>query len=276
MQTNWKELDEVRALVKQAQSRKPNRRQEAVRQLADAGDSTVPALCQLLKHHNFRVREDAAVALGEVGDARAIEPLLDALRECFVVRTPWLRVVLGILLIPLLALASVLSLAAIIIVAIVFLFIAVRLGSLWEFGWLGEGVGEWLLAPFKWLWKGVTGPFEWLHRKRSQRTCEIIARSLSRIAERHPTPELRNALPDLALVTADFALQSEESRQSAREAVDLIDRLTSKVQSLPRSALQPATATETLPATADSRDTPLEDLPRSAQDGAVRADRTLN
>lgn len=43
--------------------------------------SAVPAMAKLLKDSSQYVRMDAALALGELGDARAIRPLVDRLRE---------------------------------------------------------------------------------------------------------------------------------------------------------------------------------------------------
>lgn len=56
----------------------PLERQAAVTELARfPGEATVTALMRALKDHNPYVRERAAVALGNLGDPRAIRPLID-------------------------------------------------------------------------------------------------------------------------------------------------------------------------------------------------------
>jgi HEAT repeat protein len=49
--------------------------------LQEIGASAVPSLCQAFKEESYRVRSQAAAILGKIGDARAILPLCEALRQ---------------------------------------------------------------------------------------------------------------------------------------------------------------------------------------------------
>ena len=53
----------------------------AVCALGDIGPPAVKTLCQMLSHRDWIVRACAANALARIGDARAVEPLREALRR---------------------------------------------------------------------------------------------------------------------------------------------------------------------------------------------------
>lgn len=59
---------------------KPN-----IKKMKAKGD--VEGLIEALKHKDWRVQWDAAEALGEVGDARAVEPLIQALKDVYFVES---------------------------------------------------------------------------------------------------------------------------------------------------------------------------------------------
>jgi HEAT repeat protein len=56
-------------------------RGEATEALAQMGEPAVGPLIAALRHENDRTRTQAARALGSIGDARAVEPLMTVLRE---------------------------------------------------------------------------------------------------------------------------------------------------------------------------------------------------
>ena len=57
-------------------------RQEAVLALGKIGDArAVEPLCAALKDRSSNIRQHAASALGKIGDARAVEPLVDSLKN---------------------------------------------------------------------------------------------------------------------------------------------------------------------------------------------------
>ncbi|HTY90739.1 MAG TPA: HEAT repeat domain-containing protein [Methanocella sp.] len=58
-----------------------NKRFEAAEKLIDAGSSAVEPLVSALKFDNWRVRGNAAWTLGEIGDARAVNGLVEALDD---------------------------------------------------------------------------------------------------------------------------------------------------------------------------------------------------
>ncbi|HTE16881.1 MAG TPA: hypothetical protein VK689_00695, partial [Armatimonadota bacterium] len=99
--------------------------------------------------------------------------------------------------------------------------------------------------------------------RRSQgRLCEAITQALVQIAERHPTPELREVLPDLQAVAADIIQQEQSTRQKSKAAAARIDALTEKLKSLPVPASTPAPDGTALPRPAAAPVPDAETLPR--------------
>ena len=57
-------------------------KRSAANALGEIGDSrAVDPLIDMLKSQNWEVRKDAARALGEIGDSRAVDPLIAALKD---------------------------------------------------------------------------------------------------------------------------------------------------------------------------------------------------
>jgi HEAT repeat protein len=61
--------------------RDKNAREIAARTLIMIGKPVVPALTEALRNQNVRVRQMAAVALREIADKKAVEPLIQALND---------------------------------------------------------------------------------------------------------------------------------------------------------------------------------------------------
>jgi hypothetical protein len=59
------------------------------------------------------------------------------------------------------------------------------------------------------------------------------ADALSRVAERHPCPELRQAVPDLQVVAGDRSYPVKSAREASRRAAERIAALTADVHALP-------------------------------------------
>lgn len=55
--------------------------EDAFRELVDLGEAAVPALVEALHHEKEKVRWRAVLALGEIGDERAVIPLCDVMRN---------------------------------------------------------------------------------------------------------------------------------------------------------------------------------------------------
>jgi hypothetical protein len=102
----------------------------------------------------------------------------------------------------------------------------------------GEGLGD-FFSSWNPIWP--SGGKENPHHTRP------IARALSQIAERSPTPELREVLPDLHEIAADPILQDQRSRATSRAAARKIEVLTAKLDALPVTASAPGLNPETLP-----------------------------
>ncbi|HTE18392.1 MAG TPA: HEAT repeat domain-containing protein [Armatimonadota bacterium] len=213
-------------------------RLKAVAALRDRQPWAIEDLCRALKDEDQDVRIAAAAALGEVGDDRAIQPLAEALRECFVGRSARTQATTGLL-----------------IVATVVLFFS---GFAMGLFWLDSGLA--FFSVSYWIIPSVIIYFR-LRRLRGE-FCPVITEALARIAERHPTLELRNVLPDLRAVAADPLQQEKGTRAASRAAADRIDALTEKLQSLPLPASTPAPDVAALPRPADAPTPDVETLPR--------------
>lgn len=194
-------------------------RAEAARQLRDFAPECLEPLCAALKDPEEAVRSAAAESLGVIGDERAVRPLVEALRAPFPGKSPRRQRIGGLLL------AITVPLALVATVAVV---VATK----------GEGFGD-FLSSWNPIWP--SGGKENPHHTRP------IAKALSQIAERSPTPELREALPDLHDIAADPILQDKRSRAASRAAARKIDALTRKLDALPVTASAPRLNEATLP-----------------------------
>lgn len=193
-----------------ADSRAPiARRLQAIQELRASGEAGVEPLCLALADPNGVLRLQAIEALGEVGDERAVAPLIEALRGLFPGRSARrFRLAARLLLV-----TGVLAVLG---------AVAVALAS-------GDGLGVLLLALLGGSWSLLgrsSGPS-------LPRLCAEIARALNRIAERHPTPALRSALPSLREIEADTLQQDAAARSAAGTAVRRIDELTAQLEALP-------------------------------------------
>ncbi|HTE18393.1 MAG TPA: HEAT repeat domain-containing protein [Armatimonadota bacterium] len=216
----------------------PVARVDAVRALRERPTEAFVPLCDALRDKDLNVRIAAAEVLGELGDERAVQPLTEALRACFVGRSGRMQVITGVF--------------AFVAAALFFVGIVFGAFSLKFFG-CAYFVLQLAAAPGKAYFK----------RRRSRSPlCHAITEALTRIADRHPTPELRSVLPDLRAVAADSLQQEKGTRAASRAAADRIDALTEKLQSLPLPATTPAPDGATLPRPADAPTPQVETLPR--------------
>jgi HEAT repeat protein len=71
----------VAVLLKQMQSSYFPDYQEAVKEAAEMGSPAVPALVKALKNRDERIRCGAVKALGDIGDAAAVKPLIKKLKD---------------------------------------------------------------------------------------------------------------------------------------------------------------------------------------------------
>src|SRR5687768_12680906 len=70
-------------------------RVRAARRLQDYGPLALEPLCGALRDHELNVRVAAAESLGYIGDERAVQPLTEALRHCFVGQSAHRQLVVG-------------------------------------------------------------------------------------------------------------------------------------------------------------------------------------
>jgi hypothetical protein len=209
-------------------------RRAAAEALARVGPEAVPPLCTALEDRAPAVRSAAAAALGEVGDERAVAPLSEALRRCFLGRSPWLQVLAGLLVVP----AAVLAAVAILLFCI--------------FVTRGHGLDA-LQLPVE-----AAGHYFGSRRRMAAESTAIVE-ALCRIAERRPTPELRSVLPELNVVANDVLHHDSRSRQASRQAARRIRELTDRIKDLPLPAAgaPPPANPATLPLPAEAPEAAL-------------------
>jgi len=71
----------VAELVDRLKSKNEAVQEETVQELIAAGERAVPELLKAMSARAYQVRSCSARALGEIGDARAVEPLVQALGD---------------------------------------------------------------------------------------------------------------------------------------------------------------------------------------------------
>lgn len=220
-------------------------RVEAARWLREFGGEAVLPLCDALEDPLTVVRRAAARSLGEIGDPRAIDPLARALHRCFIGGSPRKQLTYG------------------------------RLGTI---GAGLFGLGCLLLWPFA-LLEALQALFQGLYAfgRRTEPQAEqesllaaAYVSAVAQIAERSPTPELRSLLPDLKAASADLLFLDGRTRRISRQAAARIDRLTTRLKSLPLAGATPEPEAEDtahdLPFPARSSGPNGADLPRIGGD----------
>ncbi len=233
-------------LVSELQRETPGKRSVAAQSLARYGETAVDPLCAALQDPDRAVRDAAAKSLGEIGDPRAVGPLIDVLRNTFAWRRPWFQWIAGAGLVALAAIGEVLvwlGFVAVIVVLLAITLLLVKLevtsgyGEIWGAGWETIKV---VRNSFK-----ISDFFGF--RRRQNSYCLTIAEALLKIAENSPSPQLREALPDLGAVVGDFVQQDARTRDRARVVSERIAALTEKLRNLPAPASPPSADTSTLP-----------------------------
>lgn len=214
-------------------------RSKAARQLQAHGVNAIEPLCAALRDPQLRVRLAAARSLGEVGDERAIPALVAALRELFPGRSPRRYRAVGLLAAITFPLAG----------------ISYAVMQLWEWGVSPGniaalfGLALVLLAATGKKGLRVLAALS-IPRPTQGDPCLVFSQALSRIAERCPAPELREALPLLREIAADGLQQSRYTRADSRKAARRIEELTAQLNALPVIASAPSMDVNSLPGAA--------------------------
>lgn len=214
-------------------------RRRAVTSLGEFGDVSVAPICRALEDRDERVRLAAARLLAVLGDPRALQPLIAALKRSLSGGSGRRHVV-------------VLHLALVTLIGGV---IGASIGSLTlrgtVFGFLLSMVPSTLIFANHW--------FHRMNRDRFQQTC---IEALAALAEKDPVPELRILLPDLQALAAN-RLQPDEARHALTTATFRIAALTSNTERLPIAAAAPESELGTLPHPAYPRSNDPAALPRA-------------
>lgn len=199
------------ALCQSLENHDPEVRAAAAQELqAHPGAATAP-LCAALNDPDERVRISAAESLGQLGDPDAIAPLTHALRQSLVGGSGQRQLMAGLLLI---------------------LIVVVLVGGyLW-------GALVWRMGGVMVISNVSARSVNRLARRRRARSeiCRTISHALARIAEQHPSPQLREVIPELRALAADRIHHDQGARQASREAADRIDTVTERLKSLPVSS----------------------------------------
>jgi len=211
-------------------------RLETARLLRRAGPSAVEPLCFALRDRDLAVRIAAAESLGQVGDARAVQPLMEALRDSFIGRSGWQHLFIGGLMV-----------VATILLLLLCMATAILTLSIDPFSLSGSS--------------SKSGDPQSAGCPQSALRQAVI-RALVHIAERHPAPELRDVLPDLKAMALDVLQQEAGTRAASRDAARRIDALTEKLKSLPVPASMPAMDASELPRPAGAPSADAKTLPR--------------
>lgn len=209
----------------------PEVRLRAVSRARTYGAQSVPPLCGALKDPDFRVRAAAAELLGELGDQRALRPLIEALHDCFEFRSARASRLLGVG----------------VVLGMIALFLVALLATMFAQG--GTAIVDWA--------KGVGA----LWQQRCQRTdlVRVLAESIEQVGGRTTAPEMRCVLPELKSVASDLLRQSGQTRAASRRAIARIEAVTARLSALPLPAAGLSGAVDQLPGPADAPATP--DLP---------------
>lgn len=223
-------------LAQRLTSRSEDERKAAAGALRTIGATAVEPLCEMLKHRDPIVRARAASVLGEIGDARAVQPLIEALREGFVKQSPKWQYRVGLF------------------VNSIFLAQLPIQIAIWISHDLFPNPDDvWRRVGFIFVCAvvgavGFTVPLcrYWKRRYRYHQVCYYVAEALRRIAERDPVPELRAAIPDLICIEKDFR-QYGDTQQVAREALQRIQNVAEHLKSLPIPSDAPAPDVKELP-----------------------------
>lgn len=180
-------------------------RQQAAKALGKIGDRrAVEPLIAALGHGRLRVRREAARALGRIADPRAVPPLIAALRD----RT-------------------------------------------------GDVRREGAAALVKIGAPAVPALIAALSDRATRRARPLTIGALGEIALRDPAPGLRAALPILADLTRSF-WSGKELKNACRTAIERIDEATASRKDLPVPAGQPPPSAADLPLPAEA---PMDDAP---------------
>ncbi|MFN3648508.1 MAG: HEAT repeat domain-containing protein [Armatimonadota bacterium] len=161
---------------------------------------SVPLLCRAL--HDPAARHAAVEALGEFGDQRAVEPLMQVLRGQLLGRSGRRQVVIG---------------WTVLLVAVLVMPLTL-LGQVW-LGFQGS------LAMV--AMSIINIAFQYFTSQRRQSLArQSIVDALLRIGERCPAPELRTLLPDLQSIERDRLQSDPKAREASRAAAERIEALT--------------------------------------------------
>jgi hypothetical protein len=225
------------SLLEDTQSRNSWLRVRAAEHLDRFGPEAVDPLIALLQDERTEVRISAARALGRVGDERALQPLLQTLRQSFWGGNGWSNLLIG----------------GLVAVGVALLILGFLRG-------FNHGGAWWWVIYSGGLWRSIA-------QRRQQRSqlVGVVTEAITNVAERHPTPELGLAVGDLNLAAADHVRNTAETRAASRRAAQRIQELVQEVRTLPVTSAPPGVDEASLPVPALNPEPEAELLPRITQ-----------
>lgn len=229
--------------VELLESGTPRRRIQAAAALIEFGGDAVEPLTHALRDPNDRVKVAASKALARIGDARAVQPLTEALRHSLMGRSGRRHALISIA--PL----------------------ALGLLSITTFLIFNSG-GQHRTAAYFVVGCGILRLLlkAGMSLRNSSHLQEEVVEALAAIAERDPVPELRETLPDLRMLSK-AALLGIDGRRAVGAAAAKIDRLTADLRTLPIAASERGSRGDQLPRVAASGPVEPKELPFPAGPG---------
>jgi hypothetical protein len=234
----WAATADLDELTRRLASAVKEDRAAAARALRRFQPEAFDLLLPALHDKELEVRLAAVESLGELGDERAIQPLITAMRGCFDGRSARDHRTIGILLV--------------VGIAVAFLAFSIGLGAL--------GVGGAAGAMANMVMTVVRGVY--VQRRERGKMVGAISQALTKIGERSPRAELSAVVDDLKAVAGDVLQQNKETRESSRQAAARLEALTERIKALPLTSVSPGTDAKVLPTPSTAPEADQAVLPR--------------
>ncbi len=199
-----------------------------IRRMGRLGVPAVGKLCWALRHHDPAVVTAAAQALGEIGDPRAVEPLVKTLRRNLLGGSGTRQLWVGSLT-----------------------WWCCLVCSVW-WGWTILSGGKGSLLTLGVMLASILASLLRNHSERRSALRAACVEALGRIAEASSSLEVRSVLPDIRALARDTYIQKPGTHGTTLEALRRIEAATAVAHQLPLPASPQADTSDTLPLPARS------------------------